>query len=197
MKHVVENPKANFFFYKAKSWEPEYRKLRKILLACDLSETLKWGCPCYTVNEQNVALIHGFKDYCAILFMKGVLMNDPNHLLIQQTKNVQAARQLRFTSLREIKEKEKWIKSYVEEAINIERSEMKVPMKKTKEFIVPDELKTKWKENPGLQSAFQSLTPGRQRAYLLHFSSAKQSQTREARIEKYTPHILMGKGLDD
>lgn len=191
------NPKTNWFFEKESKWQEAYKRLRAIVLDCGLTEELKWGVPCYTYRNSNVVLIHGFKDYCALLFHKGVLLNDSDDILIQQTKNVQAARQIRFTSADEIARMEKTLKAYLFEAIEVEKAGLEVPMKKTSEFEVPEEFQSALKENPDLKSAFKSLTPGRQRAYLLHFSSAKQSKTRVSRIEKCTPKILMGKGLDD
>jgi uncharacterized protein YdeI (YjbR/CyaY-like superfamily) len=191
------NPKFDFFFDKAKQWQKEFEKLRAIALDTGLEEELKWGCPCYTYQEKNIFLIHGFKEYCAILFFKGALLNDTDNILIQQTENVQAARQIRFTSLKEIVDLEKVIKTYMYEALEVEKSGIKVPMKKTKEFEMPEEFQKRLDENLLLKEAFEGLTPGRQRAYLLYFSSAKQSKTREARIEKYIPEILNGKGLND
>ncbi|MEI1278584.1 DUF1801 domain-containing protein [Leptospira venezuelensis] len=191
------NPKVDFFFNKAKQWKEEYEALRKIALSSGLTEELKWGQPCYTSQNNNIVLIHGFKDYCAFLFFKGALLKDPKGILIQQTKNVQSARQIRFTNLKEIDKLKTSLKSYIKNAIEVEKSGQKVNFKKTKEFDMPEEFLSKLDESPNLKSAFDSLTPGRQRGYLLHFSSAKQSKTREARIEKYIPHILKGKGLDD
>lgn len=191
------NPKVDWYFTKNKNWQEEIEALRAIVLDCGLTEDLKWGCPCYTHEENNIVLIHVFKEYCAFLFFKGVLMKDPKGILIQQTKNVQAARQIRFTSLDEIVKKKTVLKSYIKEAIAIEKAGTKVPMKKTKEFDVPEEFQQKLEEMPALKTAFKALTPGRQRAYLLYFSQAKQAKTREARIEKYMKHILHGKGLDD
>jgi uncharacterized protein YdeI (YjbR/CyaY-like superfamily) len=191
------NPKVDFLFDKAKQWQKEFEKLRAIALDTGLEEELKWGCPCYTYQEKNIFLIHGFKEYCAILFFKGALLNDTDNILIQQTENVQAARQIRFTSLKEIVDLEKVIKTYMYEALEVEKSGIKVPMKKTKEFEMPEEFQKRLDENLLLKEAFEGLTPGRQRAYLLYFSSAKQSKTREARIEKYIPEILNGKGLND
>lgn len=191
------NPKADFFFDKAAQWQEEFEKLRTILLGTGLEENVKWGCPCYTYHDRNIVLIHGFKEYCALLFFKGALLNDTHNILIRQTENVQAARQIRFTALKEIVDLEKAIKTYVYEALEVEKSGIKVPMKETREFEMPEEFKNKLDENSELKEAFEALTPGRQRAYLLHFSSAKQSKTREARIEKYIPQILTGKGLND
>lgn len=191
------NPKANFFFNKAKQWQEEYEELRTIILSCGLTEEVKWGVPCYTHEQKNVVLIHGFKEYCAILFHKGVLLKDPKKLLIQQTENVQSARQMRFTSLSEIIKLKAAIKAYVKEAVAIEKSGEKVPMKKTAEFAMPVEFKKALSQDKALKKAFEALTPGRQRGYLLYFSSAKQAKTREERIEKYYDKILKGKGMDD
>lgn len=191
------NPKVDFYFQKAKKWQAEQEKLREIALDCQLTEELKWGVPCYTFEKSNVVLIHAFKDYCAFLFHKGVLLNDPVGILIQQTENVQVARQIRFTDVEEIEEMEHVLKGYIAEAIEVEKSGLKVELKKTAEFKMPEEFQKSLDEDPALKTAFESLTPGRQRAYLLYFSSAKQSKTREARIEKYMPQILEGKGLND
>lgn len=190
------NPKVDFFFTKSKQWQEEFATLRNIVLDCDLTEELKWGQPCYTLDRKNVVLIHGFKEYCALLFMKGALLKDPKGILIIQSENVQAARQIRFTNISQITKQAKILKAYIKEAIAIEEAGLKVPMKKTKEFAMPDEFKTKLDKSAALKKAFHALTPGRQRAYLLHFSSAKQVKTREARVEKYIPQILAGKGLD-
>jgi len=191
------NPKVDWFFAKDTKWQKEYEKLRTIILACGLIEELKWGCPCYTLENTNIVLIHGFKEYCALLFFKGALLNDPNGILIQQTKNVQSARQIRFTNAREIAKMEKILKAYVFEAIEVERAGLKVKLKKTSEFKIPEEFQKRLDKNTALKKAFDALTPGRQRAYIFYFSQAKQSQTREARIEKYIKQILNGKGLDD
>ena len=191
------NPKADFYFIKNKEWQKEIGLLRTIVLDCGLDEQVKWGCPCYSDGESNIVLIHVFKEYCALLFFKGALLKDPKGLLIRQTANVQAARQMRFTDVREIIDRKAAIKTYIREAIEVERSGMKVPMKKTVDFAVPEEFQVKLDRMPALKKAFKSLTPGRQRAYLLYFSQAKQSKTREARIEKYLDQILDGKGLDD
>ena len=190
------NPKVDWFFNKPTKWQDSYRELRDIVLSCDLNENLKWGCPCYS-NQDNIVLIHGFKDYCALLFMQGALLKDPKKILIQQTIHVQAARQIRFTSLEEIIKSEAAIKSYVKEAIELDKAGIKVELKKTTEFAVPEEFQKVLDTMPEINTAFNSLTPGRQRGYLLFFGSAKQSKTREARIEKYVPHILNGKGLED
>ncbi|EEF22435.1 conserved hypothetical protein, partial [Ricinus communis] len=178
-------------------WQQEFEALRAIILDSGLEEQVKWGQPCFTLEGRNVVLIHGFKEYCALLFFKGALMQDPKNVLIQQTENVQAARQLRFTTLDEIRRLEKTIKAYVKDAIALEKSGAKVAFKKTTEFSFPEELERKMDDLPALRTAFEELTPGRQRAYLLHFSSAKQAKTREARIEKSVQRILDGKGLDD
>lgn len=191
------NPKVDWFFDKDTKWKKEYQELRKIVLEYTLKEVLKWGVPCYTHNKSNILLIHGFKNYCALLFPKGVLLKDTNNILIQQTKNVQSARQLRFTNLQEIVDLKPIIKAYIFEAVEIEKAGLEVKMKKTSELEMPDEFKKALNENSDLKSAFESLTPGRQRGYLLYFSQPKQSKTRTARIDKYMKHILDGKGLND
>src|SRR6185503_18103103 len=191
------NPKVDFYFDKEKKWQEEIRKLRSIVLDCGLAEELKWGCPCYTFEKRNIVLIHVFKEYCALLFFKGALLKDAEGLLIQQTKNVQAARQIRFTSLREIVEKETILKGYIREAIEVEKAGLKVKFKKTSEFSIPEEFQNRLDEMPALETAFDALTPGRQRAYILYFSAPKQSKTRESRVKKCMPHILNGKGLND
>ena len=191
------NPKVDWFFAKDTQWQKEYEKLRKIILDCGLIEELKWGCPCYTFENTNIVLIHGFKEYCALLFFKGALLNDPNGILIQQTKNVQSARQIRFTNAKEIVKMEKILKAYVYEAIEVERAGLKVKLKKTSEFKTPEEFQKRLDKSTALKKAFGALTPGRQRAYIFYFSQAKQSKTREARVEKYLKQILNGKGLDD
>lgn len=191
------NPKVDWYFEKNKKWQVEIETMRAIALGCGLNEELKWGVPCYTSDESNIVLIHVFKDYCAFLFFKGVLLKDPKGILVQQTQNVQAARQIRFTNVKDIVKMKATLKTYIQEAIKVEKAGLKVPMKKTKEFDMPDEFKSKLEENATLKKAFFALTPGRQRGYLLHFSSAKQSATREARVKKYMPQILKGKGLDD
>ncbi|MFC5625612.1 YdeI/OmpD-associated family protein [Algoriphagus winogradskyi] len=191
------NPKVDFFFDKASKWQKEYKQLRGLILDCGLIEELKWGVPCYTFQGSNVVLIHGFKEYCALLFHKGALLNNAEGILIQQTENVQSARQIRFTNLQEIIELSKVLKSYVFEAIEVEKAGLKVELKKTKEYDIPEEFQVKLDADPGLKEAFYSLTPGRQRGYLLHFATAKQAKTREARVEKLIPQILSGKGLND
>jgi len=191
------NPKVDFFFNKAKQWQDEYEKLRTIALNCGLTEELKWGCPCYSLNKQNIVLIHGFKEYCAYLFFKGALLSDTHGILIQQTENVQSARQIRFTNLGEIIELEPELKAYIFEAIEVEKAGLKVELKKTEDFKVSAEFQYKLDHIPALKTAFEALTPGRQKGYLLYFAQAKQSKTREARVEKYIPQILDGKGLDD
>ena len=190
-------PGVEEFFSKAKKWQDEYEKLRIIVLECQLTEELKWGKPTYTFQGKNIVLIHGFKEYCALLFMKGALLKDTNGILVQQTENVQAARQIRFTTVREIIEIETILKDYISEAIEIEKSGLKVYFKESKNLIFPEEFQNKLDENPTLKTAFDSLTPGRQRAYNLYFSAPKQSKTRESRVEKYTEQILNGKGLND
>lgn len=191
------NPKVDWYFTKNKKWQEEIEKLRIIILDTGLTEELKWGVPCYTFEKKNVVLIHVFKDYCAVLFHKGVLLKDPKGILIQQTENVQTARQIRFTNIREIVKLENTLKAYIDNAIEVEKSGQKVPMKKSSEFTMPEEFQFTLSKNSTLKKAFEALTPGRQRGYLLHFSSAKQSKTREARIEKCASQILKGKGLDD
>ena len=191
------NPKVDAFLKRTKEWQEEFMQLRAIILASDLTEELKWGWPCYSFKGTNVVLMHGFKEYCALLFFKGALLKDPKGILVQQTKNVQAARQIRFTNVGEIVKMKTVLKAYVKEAIEVEKAGLKVNFKKTKEFDVPDEFKKRLDKNRALKSAFKALTPGRQRAYLLYFSQPKQAKTREARIEKSVQQILDGKGLDD
>ncbi len=191
------NPKVDWYFVKNNRWEAEIRLLRALLLDFPLTEELKWGCPCYTLGGSNVALIHTFKDYCALLLFKGALLRDDHNILFQQTKNVQAARQIRFKDASEVVKRELVVKAYISEAIAVEKSGLKPEMKKTEEFDIPEEFSSKLSELQTLKEAFYALTPGRQRGYLLHFSSAKQSRTREARIEKCMARILDGKGLDD
>ncbi|MCX6064826.1 MAG: YdeI family protein [Chloroflexi bacterium] len=191
------NPKVDWYFNKAEKWQEEFKKLRMIILDRPLTEELKWGVPCYMFEKSNVVLIHGFKEYCAILFIKGALLQDAEGILIQQTENVQAGRQIRFTNLKEIVEMESILKAYLDEAIEVEKAGLKVDFKKATEFTVPEEFISRLEQVPGLQDAFDALTPGRQRAYILHFSAPKQSKTREARVEKWLPQILNGKGLDD
>lgn len=191
------NSKIDEYLSKAKKWREEMEQLRTIVLDCQLTEELKWGQPCYTLGKSNIVLIHAFKEYCALLFFKGALLKDAKGILVQQTENVQAARQLRFTSVKEIEKLKTAIKAYIKEAINVEKEGLKVDFKKTDEFSVPEEFQHTLKKNVALKKAFEALTPGRQRAYLLHFSSAKQSKTRESRIEKCIPQILSGKGLND
>jgi len=191
------NPKVDWYFEKASQWQKEYAKLRKIILDTGLTEELKWGNPCYTFNKRNIVLIHGFKEYCALLFFKGALLKDTNGILIQQTENVQSARQIRFTNLTEITKLEPVIKAYIYQAIEVEKAGLKVNLKKASEYKVPEEFQTKLEKNLNLKTAFKALTPGRQRAYLFYFSQPKQSKTRESRIEKSIPQILDGKGLND
>ena len=191
------NTKVDWFFSKDTKWQKEYKKLRTIILDCGLTEELKWGCPCYTFEKSNIVLIHGFKEYCALLFFKGALLHDPNGILIQQTKNVQSARQIRFTNVKEIVKMEKILKAYIFEAIEVEKAGLKVKLKKTSEYKIPEEFQEKLDKTPALKTAFHALTPGRQRAYIFYFSQPKQSKTRESRVEKYTKQILNGKGLDD
>jgi uncharacterized protein YdeI (YjbR/CyaY-like superfamily) len=191
------NPKVDFYFTKAEKWQAELEKLRMIVLDCQLTEELKWGVPCYTFQNSNILLLHVFKEYCAILFVKGALLKDANGILIQQTENVQAARQIRFTNLQQIVEMETILKAYIYEAVEVEKAGLKVNYKKAEEFSIPDEFLKKLEENPSLETAFYALTPGRQRAYLLYFSAPKQSKTRESRVENYMQQILNGKGLND
>jgi len=191
------NPKVDFFFEKNSKWQNEYKKLRSIALSCDLTEELKWGVPCYTFKKTNVVLIHGFKEYCAFLFHKGALLKDTEGILIQQTVNVQSARQIRFTNLHEIEKMEAVLKAYIFEAIEVEKAGLSVELKKTSEFTMVDEFKEILYSDEELKKAFEALTPGRQRGYLLYFSQAKQSKTRKDRIDKYRDHILSGKGLND
>ncbi len=191
------NSKVDWFFTKATKWQEEYEELRTIVLDCGLTEELKWGVPCYTFQKANIVLLHGFKEYCALLFMKGVLLKDDKGILVQQTENVQAARQIRFTSVKQIVKMKTIIKAYIKEAIEVEKNGLKVELKKTTEFKMPEEFKNVLDDMPELKTAFYNLTPGRQRGYLLHFSSPKQVKTREARIEKSVQQILNGKGLND
>jgi uncharacterized protein YdeI (YjbR/CyaY-like superfamily) len=191
------NPKVDFYFSKDQKWQEELKKLRMIILDCQLDEELKWGVPCYTYRKSNIVLIHVFKEYCAILFIKGALLKDANDVLITQTENVQAARQIRFTNVQEIVELETILKAYIYEAIEVEKAGLKVNYKKATEFSIPDEFQNKLDENPALETAFYALTPGRQRAYLLYFSAPKQSKTRESRVEKCMQQILNGKCLND
>jgi uncharacterized protein YdeI (YjbR/CyaY-like superfamily) len=191
------NPKVDGYLSKVQKWQEEFEKLRMIILDCQLTEELKWGVPCYTFQKRNIVLIHGFKEYCALLFFKGALLNDANGILIKQTENVQAGRQIRFTNVREIVEMETILKAYIYEAIEVEKVGLKVNFKKTTEFIIPEEFQNKLDEIPALKTAFDALTPGRQRAYILYFSAPKQSKTRESRVEKCMQQILNGKGLND
>ena len=191
------NPEVEWFFEKDTQWQEEYLMLRKIILDCGLKEELKWGVPCYTLSGKNVVLMHGFKEYCALLFHKGALLKDTDGILVQQTENVQAARQIRFTGTEEIEELETVLKAYIFEAIKVEKAGLKVELKKTRDFDSPEELQQVLEENPEFKTAFESLTPGRQRGYILYFAAPKQSKTRVSRIEKYWDQILKGKGLND
>src|SRR6266403_1376765 len=191
------NSKVDFYFNKAKKWQEEFEKLRMIILDCGLTEELKWGVPCYTFEKRNIVLIHGFKEYCALLFVKGALLNDAKDILITQTKNTQAARQIRFTNVRKIVKMKPILKAYIYEAIEVEKAGLKVNFKKTTEFIIPEEFQDQLDEIPALKTAFDALTPGRQRAYVLYFSAPKQSKTREAKVGKCMQQILNGKGLND
>jgi len=191
------NPKVDGLLRKTKKWQEEFETLRQIVLDSLLTEEVKWGQACYASDGRNIVLIHGFKEYCALLFFKGALLKDPKAILIQQTENVQSARQIRFTSVREIVAMKPIVKAYIQEAIDVEKAGLKVKLKKTSDFKVPQEFQKRLDEKPALKKAFAALTPGRQRGYLFYFSAAKQSKTREARIEKCMPQILQGKGLDD
>ena len=191
------NPKVDFYFTKASNWQKEIEQLRTIALDCGLDEELKWGCPCYTFQKKNIVLIHVFKEYCALLFFKGALLNDAKGILIQQTENVQSARQVRFTNAQQIDKLKRVLRNYIFEAIEVEKAGLKVDLKEKNKLVLPQEFQKKLKENPRLKTAFNALTPGRQRAYNLYFSAAKQSKTRELRIEKYVQQIMNGKGLND
>ena len=191
------NPGVDFYFINARKWQKEFEQLRAIVLDCGLAEELKWGCPCYMFEKCNIVLIHGFKDYCALLFFKGALLHDDKGILVQQTENVQAARQIRFTAVKEIAKLKSTLKSYIYEAIEVEKAGLKVKLKKVAAFAVAEEFQTKLNKNAALKKAFYALTPGRQRGYLLYFSQPKQSKTRELRVKKCMPQILKGKGLND
>lgn len=197
MINSILNPKVDEYLSKAKNWREEFEKLRKIILDCELTEELKWGVPCYTFQKKNIVLIHGFKEYCALLFIKGALLHDADGTLIQQTENVQAGRQIRFSNVREIAEMETILKTYINEAIEVEKAGLEVNFKKNIEFTIPEEFQNKFDEIPALKTAFEALTPGRQRAYILYFFEPKQSKTRESRVEKCMQKILNGKGLND
>ena len=191
------NPNIDWFFNKPSKWQEAYSELRTLVLDCKLREELKWGCPCYTNEKSNIVLIHGFKDYCALLFMQGALLKDQKKILVQQTKNVQSARQIRFKRVDEILKNKSIIKSYINEAIALNKAGLKVALKKTTEYDIPEEFQQVLNDMPELKTAFRALTPGRQRGYLLYFSSAKQPKTREERGEKYTEQRRRGRGLDD
>jgi uncharacterized protein YdeI (YjbR/CyaY-like superfamily) len=191
------NPKVDGFLEKTKKWRQEFERLRMVCLDCGLAEELRWGKPCYTYQKSNIVLIHGFKEYCALLFFKGALLKDSKGILVQQTENVQAARQIRFTKVREIVEMEPILKGYIKEAIQVEKAGLEVSYKKTSEFVIPEEFQNRLDDSPALKAAFDGLTPGRQRGYILYFSAAKQSKTRESRVEKCVQQILNGKGLND
>ncbi|MBY0095819.1 YdeI/OmpD-associated family protein [Mesobacillus maritimus] len=194
---MTMNPKVDEYLREARSWQEEFEKLRMTILDCGLTEELKWNKPCYMYKNKNIVIIQGFKEYCAVMFFRGALLNDPNGILVRPGENSQAQRQIRFTDAQEIMEMKTVLKDYVNQAVVVEKSGLEVNFKKTEEFIIPEELQTKFNEMPSLKSAFYTLTPGRQRAYILYFSKAKQSKTREARIEKYRQNILDGKGLND
>lgn len=191
------NPKVDFYFTKEQNWQQEITKMRAIALSCNLTEELKWGKPCYTFQQNNIVLIHTFKEYCAFLFFKGALLTDTNNILIQQSENVQATRQIRFNNLAQVTKQEAIIKAFIFEAIEIEKAGLKVILKKTTEYEIPEEFQLKLNESAELKNAFEALTPGRQRGYLLHFAKPKQAKTREATIEKHIPQIFEGKGLND
>jgi uncharacterized protein YdeI (YjbR/CyaY-like superfamily) len=191
------NPKVDVFLRKAKKWQEESEKLRKIILDCGLTEELKWGKPCYTFQDSNIVIIQGFKEYCALMFFKGALLKDVKGILVKPGQRTQAGRQIRFTHVHEIDEMEPTLKAYIDEAIEVEKAGLKVSFKKTSDFKIPEEFQRKLDEIPALKTAFDALTPGRQRAYILYFSTAKQSETREKRVEKYMQKILNGKGLNE
>jgi uncharacterized protein YdeI (YjbR/CyaY-like superfamily) len=197
VKKENRNPKVDAFLHRAKQWREEFEKLRMIVLECGLTEEMKWGHPCYTFEKSNVVLIHGFKEYCALLFFKGALLKDAKGILVQQTENVQAARQIRFSNVREIVKMKPILKAYIREATKVEKAGLEVSYKKTSEFKMPEEFQNRLNEMPALETAFKALTPGRQRGYLLYFSAPKQSKTRQARVEKCMPQILNGRGLND
>lgn len=194
---MIMNPKVDFYFNKNTKWQEEINLLRNVVLSCNLVEVLKWGVPCYTYKDSNIVLIHVFKEYCALLFFKGALLNDPGNMLIQQTENVQSARQARFTNINTIINTAATLKQYIYEAIEIDKAGLKVTLKKPAAFSIPPELEERLRAEPALQTAFYALTPGRQRAYLLYFSAPKQAKTRITRMDKYTQAILNGKGLND
>jgi uncharacterized protein YdeI (YjbR/CyaY-like superfamily) len=197
MKKSKTNPKVDWYFKKPRKWKEEIIILRDIILSSGLNEELKWGCPCYTLEEKNIVLIHVFKEYCAVLFFKGALLKDRENILIQQTENVQSARQMRFISTAEIAELKPVLTDYINEAVEIEKQGLKVELKKTVDYKIPEEFQNRLDAMPALKKAFYALTPGRQRGYLLYFSAAKQSKTREQRVEKYMKQIMDGKGMDD
>lgn len=197
MTNTNMSPKVDSFINSTDKWQAEYRKLRMILLDCNLDEDLKWGKPCYTFENNNIVIMHGFKEYCALLFIKGALMHDPKGILVQQTENVQAGRQIRFKNVQEIDAMESTLKDYVREAIEVEKAGLEVEFKKNAEYTIPEEFQNRLNDNPALKTAFEALTPGRQRGYILHFSEPKQAKTRESRVEKCIPQILGGKGLND
>ena len=191
------NPKVDQFINEANEWQEEFKNMRRISLDCGLAEEWKWNLPCYTYQNSNIAIIQGFKEYCALMFFKGTLLKDPNAILIKPGEHSQAQRQIRFTNVKDIIEMESILKNYIYEAIQVDKEGLEVELKKTSDYTIPEELQDKFDEVPGLRTAFESLTPGRQRAYILYFSKAKQSKTRKSRIEKYTQQILDGKGLRD
>lgn len=197
MRSNETNPRVDIFLSKADKWQDEMEQLRSIILDCGLAEELKWGKPCYTFQGKNIVIIQGFKEYCALLFFKGVLLDDPDNILIKTGQNTDVGRQIRFVDVRKIVEMKSTLKSYIDNAIEVEKSGQKIEVRKSSEFVISIEFQNKLKEMPALKTAFEALTPGRQRAYIFYFSAPKQSRTRESRIEKYIPHIIRGKGLND
>ena len=191
------NPKVDEYLENAQTWRKEMEKLRKILLGCELVEELKWGKPCYSFQDGNVAILQGFKDACALMFFKGALLKDPDGILERPGANSQAARRIMFTSVKQITAMESSLKGYIQQAIEVEKAGLKVKLKDVQEFAIPDEFQHKLDKMPALKKAFEALTPGRQKGYLLHFAGAKQAKTRASRIEQCTPQILAGKGLHD
>ncbi|WP_077212470.1 YdeI/OmpD-associated family protein [Bacillus dakarensis] len=197
MTNMIHDPKVDELINNEKSWKEEFERLRRIALECGLNESLKWRLPCYTDQKKNIVIIQGFKEYCALMFFKGALLQDPNGVLVRPGENSQSQRQIRFTNVQEIVKMEAILKSYIHKAVEVEKAGLEVQFKETEEYPIPEELQAEFEENPALKTAFEALTPGRQRAYILYFSKAKQSKTRESRIEKYTQSILDGKGLND
>lgn len=197
MSNYDLNPKVDKYLMRESKWKNEIETLRMIILECGLTEELKWGKPCYTFQNSNVVILQEFKEYCAMMFFKGALLKDPQGILVKPGENSHAARQIRFTHVKQLQDLELTIKKYIQEAVEVEKAGLQVEVKKVSEYTMPKELLDKFEEIPKLKEAFESLTPGRQKAYILYFSKAKQSKTRQSRIEKYIPHILNGKGLND